>query len=785
MDTNSCLPESLQLWGGIECTYNRVRDRYFDQLAMSGHDRRKNDLERIAAIGIRRLRYPVLWETTAPQSPDVCDWRWADERLGILRALNMLPIVGLVHHGSGPRYTNLLDPQFARGLSQFAAKVAERFPWCDAYTPVNEPLTTARFSALYGHWYPHRCDPLAFAQAILIQCRAVVMAMAAIREVRSDACLVQTEDLGFSHSSPDLAYQAKFENERRWLTFDLLAGRVDRHHPMGDYFLWLGVPEYELAWFIDHPCPPSIVGLNHYVTSQRYLDSNLDAYPPCYHGGNGRQRYADVEAVRVLPDGLVEPSSLLREAWQRYQRPIAITEAHLGCTREEQLRWLWEIWNAALQARCDGVDVRAVTVWSLLGCYDWSSLVTEPRGDYEPGAFDVRNQMLRPTALAQLASQLATDPMCQSPHPVLAQPGWWRRETRRIYPASVDPGSVYPASEMTYSTPAPTATIACSVVDDAPVSSHADSVPFFQTSAWTKHEGPRPLPAAPILIAGATGTLGKAMARVCALRGLAFRLLHRHEMDITNPSDVVLALERFQPWAVINAAGYVRVDDAESDRLACYRGNVRGVRILATACQERDLPFMTFSSDLVFGGDRQSPYCESHSVAPLNYYGRAKAVAERHVQRIHSRALIIRTSAFFGPWDDYNFVTVALRTLATGKRFPAANDAIVSPTFVPDLAHACLDLLIDNESGVWHLANQGETSWAQLARDVAERAGFSRKQIHSRPARSFGWPAPRPRYSVLGSERGLLLPPLPRALDRYFAAIQPQTAGERLATSLA
>ena len=85
----------------------------------------------------------------------------------------MKPIVGLMHHGSGPSYTNLLDPQFPEKLASYAAAVARRYPWITDYTPVNEPLTTARFSCLYGHWYPHHRDPLLFARALLAQLRGV------------------------------------------------------------------------------------------------------------------------------------------------------------------------------------------------------------------------------------------------------------------------------------------------------------------------------------------------------------------------------------------------------------------------------------------------------------------------------------------------------------------------------------------------------------------------------------------------------------------------------------
>src|ERR687894_287789 len=216
----------LELWGGIECTVARVGDGYLDQIRRSGHEGRPEDLDMIAGLGLRAIRYPVLWERVAPHGLEDADWSWTDERLGRLRELGIRPIVGLVHHGSGPRSTSLVDPSFAEGLAAFARAVAERYPWVEDYTPVNEPLTTARFSGLYGHWYPHGRDDLTFARAMLNECRAVVLAMQAIRGVNPAARLVQTEDLGKVFSTPRLAYQADLENERRWLTYDLLTGRL-------------------------------------------------------------------------------------------------------------------------------------------------------------------------------------------------------------------------------------------------------------------------------------------------------------------------------------------------------------------------------------------------------------------------------------------------------------------------------------------------------------------------------------------------------------------------------
>jgi dTDP-4-dehydrorhamnose reductase len=418
----------LELWGGIEATVNRVHERFFDQIVRTGHQDRIADLDLFADLGLRTLRYPILWERTAPDGIERAHWQWADERLQKLRELGIRPIVGLLHHGSGPTSTSLIDPAFPERLAEYAGAVARRYPWVTDYTPVNEPLTTARFAALYGHWYPHCHDDVSFARALLGQCRGTVLAMNAIRAVNPDARLIQTDDLGKTFSTDTLAYQADFENERRWITYDLLTGRLTPDHTMWQWLEWIGIERRELEWFQEHACPPDIIGVNTYLSSQRYLDHRIDRYPGETPGTNGSDTYVDVLAYRAMDAGAVGVDALLAEAWQRFGLPVAITEAHNGGSREEQLRWLNDVWAGAQQARRNGADVRAVTVWALLGLFDWAHLATSDSGQYEPGVFDIRGPVPRPTVLASMVRDLVARGMHD--HPALDAPGWWRRPER-------------------------------------------------------------------------------------------------------------------------------------------------------------------------------------------------------------------------------------------------------------------------------------------------------------------------------------------------------------------
>ena len=720
-----CEKSQVEIWGGIEGTINRVRNTYHDQSEYSGHYTREGDIDLIASLGIKMLRYPVLWEKHQPQKDTIIDWSFTEKNLRRLKELHVEPIAGLVHHGSGPVFVNFFDGSFEQGVADYARLVAEKFPWLQYYTPINEPLTTARFCGMYGHWYPHLKGNLSFYRILLSECRATVMAMKAIREINPNARLIQTEDLGKVYSTPLLQYQADLENKRRWLSYDLLCGKVNDRHPLWDYLTkHTGLTEDELSYFTENPCIPDICGFNYYITSERYLDEDVSKYPDRYQGGNGHHRYADVETVRVPLTEESGPYVLFKEAYEHVQLPIAITECHLHCTREEQMRWFHEMWKTSLKLKSAGVDIRALTAWSMLGAYGWNNLVTEPWGTYEPGVFKLNSGSPKPTALAHLIQVLAKHQVCS--HPVLQIEGWWKRETRILYPAT-------------------------NVVN---------------MKVW-KH-----MPACqPVLIVGESGSLGTAVSHICYERNIHHRLLSKSDVDITDPGAVERIIQELKPWAVIHAIEFVQSGEGEKAPGNYSASAYKASSVLSGACKKYHVKQMVFLSDLVSDCAKMSHHIETGKINLQHTLCQGRTVVEKCILQANPAALIIRTGNLFSPWDHANFITSILTSLKQGRRIRASNDVYISITYVPDLVHEALNLLLDNEQSVVHVTNAGKITWESLALKVAEMAGFNKSLIKSKPANAIREKEGESVYSVLRNETGILLPVWENALQRYFEAV--------------
>jgi dTDP-4-dehydrorhamnose reductase len=429
-----------EVWAGLECARVRVNGRVVDQLELTGHDKRISDLDRLTWLGVRAVRYPALWERVAPRGLRNADWRWTDERLAGLREAGIKPIVGLLHHGSGPGGMSLSHPGFVRAFARYGEAVARRYPWVDTYVPINEPLTTARFAGLYGFWSPHARSKVTFARLLVTQCLAIREAMAAIRAVRSDARLLANEDVGQSFGTPELQSLTDFVNERRWLTWDLLMGAVVPGHAMWRSLALTSGLIADLDDLAERPCPPDSLGVDHYVTSDRFLDHRVTRYPMDVRPPLGEAAHVDVEAVRVagIPDAGF--ATAITATWQRYHRPIVLAEVALAGESADQVAWWQDAWAATDRAREAGARVDAVACWAVVGATGWADLLRGGAG-YEPGCFDVSADpvLARPLALAvrQSAAGRSITPGGDVLPPRLV--GWWHAKDRFLY--SVNDGS--------------------------------------------------------------------------------------------------------------------------------------------------------------------------------------------------------------------------------------------------------------------------------------------------------------------------------------------------------
>ena len=236
-----------------------------------------------------------------------------------------------------------------------------------------------------------------------------------------------------------------------------------------------------------------------------------------------------------------------------------------------------------------------------------------------------------------------------------------------------------------------------------------------------------------VLVTGAGGQLGHALAEVFP----EATILSRAEWDVREPYPLA---ER--PRLVLHAAAWTDVDGAEGDPEAAYAVNVTGTRNVV----ELEAPVVYYSTDYVFDGSKREPYLESDSTAPLGEYGRTKLQGEREVRE----GWIVRSSWLFGS-TGHNFVRTMLRLGAERDEVAVVDDQRGAPTYVAHLAEATKELL-GRPGGVWHLAADGDCTWADFAEAIFEEAGLDCRLRRITTA-EFPRPAKRPAYSVLRSER--------------------------------
>jgi dTDP-4-dehydrorhamnose reductase len=254
------------------------------------------------------------------------------------------------------------------------------------------------------------------------------------------------------------------------------------------------------------------------------------------------------------------------------------------------------------------------------------------------------------------------------------------------------------------------------------------------------------------IVTGAGGMLGQDLARLSG--GVA---LTHAQLDVTDRAAVREAIGPDD--LVFNCAAWTDVDGAEEHEDEATRVNEAGARNVAEAAGA----VVYVSSDYVFDGRKGEPYLESDAPAPLSAYGRSKLAGERATADANPRHFVVRSSWLFGA-GGRNFVETML---GLGPEVRVVDDQVGSPTFTGHLAEALLSLAGTDDHGMHHMAASGACSWFEFAREIFARAGVD-VRVEPCSTEEFPRPAPRPAYSVLGSERGHRLPDWRAGLDAYL-----------------
>jgi dTDP-4-dehydrorhamnose reductase len=250
------------------------------------------------------------------------------------------------------------------------------------------------------------------------------------------------------------------------------------------------------------------------------------------------------------------------------------------------------------------------------------------------------------------------------------------------------------------------------------------------------------------ILGGRTGLLGQALTKAFGRAGAMAFPLSRKDCDVLDPLCVEKWLDRNDPDLLINATGYTQVDLAEDEPEKAFALNATAPPLLATLAARRAIPFIHYSTDFVFNGSKHSPYTEYDEANSTSVYGISKADGERGLLKLgYDRTLIIRISWLFGPGRT-NFVKKILGLAATRRNLSVVNDQIGSPSYTPDIAENTIRLVERDASGIFHLANSGETSWHGLANTAVNLANTD-CTVSPVPTSAYPTKAVRPSYSVL------------------------------------
>lgn len=283
-----------------------------------------------------------------------------------------------------------------------------------------------------------------------------------------------------------------------------------------------------------------------------------------------------------------------------------------------------------------------------------------------------------------------------------------------------------------------------------------------------------------ILVTGANGQLGWELSRLStSYPKYQFIFVDRTIVDLSKPETIQAVLEKHQPDAIINTAAYTAVDKAETEKELAYTVNAKSVEMMSAYAASKNIPFISFSTDYVFTGTATEPYTTNTSIAPLNFYGSTKADGESLAIAANPNAIIIRTSWVFSSHGN-NFVKTMMRLMKERDSLNVVADQKGRPTYAKDLAIATMKMIeaIDvgkNIKGIYHFANQGETTWFDFAKKIQATAGLT-CDVNPIQTADFPTPAKRPAYSVLDTSKiekdlGIQIPHWETALQSCYNEI--------------
>jgi dTDP-4-dehydrorhamnose reductase len=278
-----------------------------------------------------------------------------------------------------------------------------------------------------------------------------------------------------------------------------------------------------------------------------------------------------------------------------------------------------------------------------------------------------------------------------------------------------------------------------------------------------------------LLITGAGGMLGKALAPCLAQRGHKTEALAREDLDVTNFAQVQETIKSVAPDLVLHCAAYTKVDQAEAEAGLAYLINGFGSENLAVAACDQNVPVLYVSSDYVFDGENNKPYTTWDQTGPISVYGKSKLAGEVAIQRHLKQFYILRTSWLYGPHGK-NFVDTIHGMAEQGKPLRVVSDQFGTPTCTLSLSEIIADLIETERWGIYHATDAGVTNWFDFAReivkDVKNPQGMP-TEVAPIGTQDMPRPATRPKYSVLDKTTliqtiGRELPSWQESLDRYL-----------------